>query len=228
MAVQCRAGADIDAANKAGKTAALLSIEGGELLDCDPEKLETVSAWGVKLINVTWNHVNALSGTNIESPDKGLSDRGKAFAKEAARLGIHMDVSHLSDPGFWDLAEMALGPLAATHSDARALCGHPRNVTDDMFRAVRDSGGAVGVNMYTDFIGGDGDMDDIVRHVDHFLDLGGEKTVALGGDWDGCELCCGWHGVQDLPALWDALEKHGYDRPLLEDIFFNNWLRVLG
>ena len=228
LAVQCRTGADIEAANAAGKAAALLSIEGGELIGCEPEKLETAASWGVKLINVTWNYENALAGSNKERPEKGLTDRGRAFAREAARLGIAMDVSHLSDPGFWDLAEMGLGPIVASHSNARAVCGHARNLTDDMFRAVRDSGGVAGFNLCADFIGGAAGLDDAVRHIDHFLELGGEKTVALGGDWDGCELGCGWTGVQDLPALWDALAARGYGRPLLEDIFFHNWLRVLG
>lgn len=228
LAVRCRTGADIAAANQTGKTAALLSIEGAELIDCDPEKLETAACWGVKLINITWNYKNALSGSNVEQPDRGLTDRGRAFAREASRLGILMDVSHLSDPGFWDLAEMGLGPIVATHSNARALCGHPRNLTDDMFRAIRDSGGAVGFNMCTDFVGGACSLEDGVRHIEHFLALGGEKTLALGGDWDGCELSFGWKGVQDLPALWDALADRGCGQALLEDIFFNNWLRVLG
>ena len=228
LAVFCRTGADIAAAHAAGKTAALLSIEGAEMLDCDPDKLETAAAWGVRLVNITWNHVNALSGTNVEAPDKGLTDRGRAFVRTAYSLGILPDVSHLSDPGFWDIAELGLGPLVATHSNARALCGHSRNLTDDMFRAIRDSGGAAGLNMYEDFIGGSHGLDDAVRHVDHFMELGGEKTLALGGDWDGCELFAGWQGVQDLPQLWNALADRGYDRRTLEDIFFNNWLRVLG
>ena len=228
LAVQCRTGADIAGANAAGKVAALLSVEGAELLDCDPARLETAAAWGVKLVNITWNHVNALSGTNVEQPDRGLTDRGRAFAGEAARLGILLDVSHLSDPGFWDLAELGLGPIVASHSNARALCGHPRNLTDDMFKAVRDSGGAAGFNLCTEFVGGACSLDDGVRHIDHFMELDGAKTVALGGDWDGCGLSFGWHGVQDLPALWNALADRGYDEGTLEDIFFNNWLRVLG
>ncbi len=228
LAVQCRTGAEIAAANAAGKVAAVLSVEGGELLDGDPEKLETAAAWGVKLVNITWNHVNALSGTNVEEPERGLTDRGRAFVRQAHQLGIVMDVSHLSDPGFWDLAEMGLGPIVASHSNARALCGHPRNLTDDMFRAIRDSGGTAGLNMYEDFIGGSHSLDDAVRHVEHFMEMDGEKTLALGGDWDGCDLAMGWRGVQDLPALWDALAARGYGRRTLEDIFFNNLARVLG
>ena len=228
LAVQCRTAADIAEAHARGKVAALLSVEGAELLDCDPERLETAARWGVKLINITWNYKNALSGSNVEDADKGLTDRGRAFAREASRLGILMDVSHLSDPGFWDLAEMGLGPMVASHSNARALCGHPRNLTDDMFRAIRASGGAAGFNVCDEFIGGARSLDDGVRHIEHFLAMDGEKTVALGGDWDGCGPFAGWTGVQDLPALWDALAARGYGRALLEDIFFNNWLRVLG
>lgn len=228
LAVACRGSGDIAAAHAAGKVAALLSIEGAELIDCDPARMETAAAWGVKLINITWNCKNALSGTNIEDADRGLTDRGRAFAREAAQLGIILDVSHLSDPGFWDLAEMGLGPMVASHSDARALCNHPRNLTDDMFRAIRDSGGAVGFNMCNEFVGGACAMEDMVRHVDHFMALGGEKTLALGGDWDGCTLSGGWTGVQDLPGLWNALADRGYDRKTLEDIFYLNWLRVLG
>lgn len=228
LAVRCATAADVAAALAAGKTAALLSVEGGELLGCEPAMLEQAAGWGVRLVNVTWNHANALSGSNVERPEQGLTDRGRAFVREAARLQILPDVSHLSDAGFWDLAEMALGPLVASHSNARAVCGHSRNLTDDMFRAVRDSGGAAGLNMYEDFIGGTGGLEDAVRHVDHFMDLDGAKTLALGGDWDGCRLAFGWQGVQDLPRLWDALAERGYDRGTLEDIFFNNWLRVLG
>ena len=227
-AVQCRTGADIAAANETGKVAALLSVEGAELLDCDPEKLETAASWGVKMVNITWNYKNALSGTNVEETDRGLTDRGRAFVRQAGRLGILMDVSHLSDPGFWDLAEMTERPIVASHSNARALCGHPRNLTDDMFRAIRDSGGAVGFNLCDEFVGGACALDDGVRHIEHFLEMDGEKTVALGGDWDGCELAFGWSGVQDLPELWDALAARGWGRETLEDVFFNNWLRVLG
>jgi len=226
-AVQCRTGAEIRAANGAGRIAALLSLEGGELLDCDPEKLETAAVWGVRAVNITWNHGNALSGSHREEPGRGLSHRGRAFVREAERLGILIDVSHLSDTGFWDLVRIAARPILATHSDARAICPHSRNLTDDMFRAIRDSGGAAGLNFYAPFVGGGEGMDDILRHVEHFLSLDGEKTLCLGGDWDGCDrLAGGLRGVEDLPRLWDALAARGYCEPLLRDIFYNNLLRV--
>ena len=228
LAVCCRTAADVAAAAASGRTAALLSIEGGELVDCDPDKLELVEAWGVRLVNITWNHTNALSGTNEEDTERGLTAQGRDFVRQLYRLNILPDVSHLSDAGFWDLAKMELGPMVASHSNARAVCGHSRNLTDDMFRAIRDSGGVAGLNMYTEFIGGDYSLDDGLRHIERLLALDGAKTLALGGDWDGCELSFGWQGVQDLPALWDALAARGYGRELLEDIFWGNWLRVMG
>ena len=226
--VQCRVPGDVAAANTAGKIAALLSVEGGELLNCDPGLLETAHEWGVRMINITWNHANDLSGSHMDEPARGLGHLGKVFVQEANRRGILMDVSHLSDQGFWDLERLTALPLVASHSNARAICPHTRNVTDDMFRAIRDSGGVVGMNMYEDFIGGDHTLEALIRHIDHFMELDGAKTVALGGDWDGCDLACGWKDITDLPALWSALAERGYDRQTLEDIFYNNLLRVLG
>ena len=223
----CRTGGEIRAAVGADRIAALLSVEGGELLDCDPGRLEEAAAWGVRCVNLTWNHENALSGSHREGPDRGLTARGRDFVRKAESLGVLVDVSHLSDAGFWDLARIAARPIVATHSDARAVSPHSRNLTDDMFRAIRDTGGCAGLNLYTPFIGG-GAMDDVLRHVEHFLSLDGEKTLCLGGDLDGCDsLAGGLRGAQDMPLLWDALAARGYDRALMEDIFFNNLLRVL-
>lgn len=227
IAVFCRSGSDVRKANDGGKIAALLSVEGGELLGCDPANLSLAKGWGVQCVNLTWNHANALSGSHADAPDRGLTDTGRAFVREAERLGILLDVSHLSDAGFWDLAGIAAQPIAATHSDARAVCPHSRNLTDDMFRVICESGGVAGLNLYTPFVGGDG-MDAVLRHLDHFLSLGGEKHICLGLDLDGCDrLSGGLRGVQDAPLLWDALSRHGYDDGLLEDIFCNNLLRVI-
>ncbi len=226
LAVPCVTGEDIAAARGAGKLAALLSVEGGELLDCDPEKLETAAAWGVRCVNLTWNHANALSGSHADRPDRGLTDQGQAFVRRAEELGIFLDVSHLSDRGFWDLAEMAQKPIIASHSDARAVCPHSRNLTDEMFCAIRDSGGVVGLNLYAPFVGGEG-LDDVLRHIDRFLSLDGAGVLCLGLDLDGCDaLAGGLREVQDLPRLWDALAARGYDEALLSDIFYNNLFRL--
>ena len=223
----CRTGAEVDAAAAQHKTAALLSIEGADLLDCDMAHLETAASWGVRLLNPVWNNANALCGSCAEEPERGLSARGVAFMARMEELGIYVDVSHISDAGFWDVLRRAKRPVVASHSNARAICPHRRNLTDDMFRAIRDTGGVVGINLYADFVGGDS-MEQLIAHIERFLSLDGEKTVALGGDLDGCEaLAAGFSDVQDVAKLYQALEERGYPQTLLEDIFWNNWRRIL-
>ena len=222
----CRNGAEIDNAVENGKIAALLSIEGADLIDCDPSKIETVAQWGVRLLNPVWNRANCLSGSHIAESERGLSEQGRGFIRELYRNHIYPDVSHLSDRGFWDLVEMGEGPIVASHSNARVLCPHSRNLTDDQFCAIRDSGGVVGINLYRNFVGDDS-MESLVAHVEHFLHMNGEKTVCLGGDLDGCEvLAAGMEGAQDIPRLYEALSARGYDKTLLEDLFWNNLRRL--
>ena len=227
IARHCRTGAEVDAAVAEGKVAALLSIEGADLIDCDVHKIETVSGWGVRLLNPVWNRANVLSGTNAEEPERGLSAEGRDFIHVLEEHEIYPDVSHLSDAGFWDLVRMAKRPIVASHSNARAVCPHRRNLTDDQFRAIRDLGGVVGLNLYLDFVG-QPTMDALVAHVEHFLNLGGEKTLCLGGDLDGCEaLAAGMQGIQDVPKLYAALQAQGYSEALLEDVFWNNLRHIL-
>lgn len=226
--VHCRTGRDVDRAAAEGKMAALLSIEGAELLDCRIDRLDMARDWGVRLLNPVWNHANRLSGSNAELPEQGLTSYGRDFARRMEDCGIYPDVSHISDPGFWDLVRLARGPVVASHSNSRALCPHRRNLTDDMFRAIRDSGGVVGLNLYRPFVGPAGTMEELTAHVEHFLSLGGEKTLCLGGDLDGCEeLAAGMEGIQDVPQLWQALADRGYPRQLLEDLFWNNLRRMV-
>lgn len=223
----CRTGWEVDEAAAAGKTAALLSMEGADLIDCDVHKVETVAHWGVRLLNPVWNRANVLSATNAEDPERGLSAEGRDFIRALEEYGIYPDVSHLSDAGFWDLVHIARRPIVASHSNARAVCPHRRNLTDDQFRAIRDSGGVVGLNLYLHFVGKP-TMDALVAHVEHFLALDGEKTLCLGGDLDGCEaLAAGMTGMQDVPKLYEALKARGYSNALLEDIFWNNLRRLI-
>ena len=230
IAMQCRTAEEVRRANAAGKTAAILSCEGAELLDCDPDKLDWARDVGVKAVNLTWNHANLLAGSHGSEPERGLNALGRAFVRRAQDYGILIDVSHCSDAAFWDLMKITERPVLATHSNARAVCGHTRNLTDEMFRAVAGTGGVVGVNLWAGFVAASDapTMDDVIRHIDHFMELGGAKHLGLGADLDGCErLSGGMKGVQDLPMLWEALRRHGYDEALLADIFYNNFLRVL-
>lgn len=231
LAVPCRTAEEVRRANAEGKVAAILSCEGAELLNCDPENLDWAREAGIRAVNLTWNHANFLCGSHMSEPERGLNGLGRAFVRKAQANNILIDVSHCSDAAFWDLIEITGKPVIATHSDSRAVCGHTRNLTDDMFRAIVETGGFVGVNFYTAFVSdaGDASMDAVLRHFDRFLELGGAKHVGLGADLDGCDtLAGGMRGAQDLPMLWEVLRRHGYDETLLEDIFYNNLLRILG
>lgn len=228
LAVFCRTGAEAEAAFAAGKTAAFLSAEGAELLDCDLDKLRLAHRMGVRIVNITWNHPNALSGTNAEEQDRGLSEQGKAFVKTMGELGMLVDVSHLSDPGFWDVMEITDRPVVATHSNSRAVFPHPRNLTDEQFTAIINTNGVAGLNMYAGFLGDDPDFDTVVSHLEHFLALGGENNVSIGGDWDGItSMPQGMSGIQDMEKLYEHLLRRNYSEALLEKVFYSNLMRVV-
>lgn len=224
----CRTGAEAEAAFAAGKTAAFLSAEGAELLDCDLDKLRLAHRMGVRIVNITWNHPNALSGTNAEEQDRGLSEQGRAFVKTMGELGMLVDVSHLSDPGFWDVMEITDRPVVATHSNSRAVFPHPRNLTDEQFTAIINTNGVAGLNMYAGFLGDDPDLDTVVSHLEHFLALGGENNVSMGGDWDGItSMPRGMSGIQDMEKLYEHLLRRNYSEALLEKVFYSNLMRVV-
>ncbi len=227
--VQCRTGEEVRRAFAAGKHAAILSVEGGELLGCDLGLLRRAHQMGVRAVNLTWNHANAISGTNVEEPERGLSPLGVAFVQEMEQLGMVPDVSHLSEAGFWDLLEIATKPILASHSNSKNVHFHSRNLTDDQFRGIIKNHGVVGLNGYTAFIGrGTVTQTDLLRHLEHFLALGGAQTVALGGDWDGCDrLPQGWTGIWNWLDFYELLLRNNYSEDLVRDLFFNNFMRLV-
>lgn len=228
LIVHCRTAQEVEQARGEGRMAAFLSAEGAELLDCDLQKLELAYGWGLRAVNITWNHENVLSGTNAENPGKGLTEQGKAFVTRMQELGMLVDVSHLSDPGFWDVMALAKKPVFASHSNARALCAHKRNLTDAQFTAIIEHNGVAGLNLYADFLGVHADLDAALAHLEHWLDLGGAGSIALGGDLDGCSrLPEGIRGVQDWDRLWDRLLQRNYSEALLRALFFENLMRVV-
>ncbi|MEG2989438.1 MAG: dipeptidase [Oscillospiraceae bacterium] len=228
VAVQCRTAEEGQAANAGGKIACFLSVEGGELLDCDTDKLKIAYDLGVRAVNITWNHPNLLSGTNAEERDRGLSPQGRDFVREMGRLGMLVDVSHLSDPGFWDVAELVEGPFFASHSNSRNICPDPRNLTDAQFTAIIEHQGVAGLNLYAAFLGENATVDTIVAHLEHFLALGGEHNVAIGGDWDGCsQLPQGFSDICSLEKLQERLLQRNYSQTLIEALFYNNMMRVV-
>lgn len=225
--VQCRTVQDVEQAHRCGKAAAFLTVEGAELLGCAPARLDEAAAEGVVAINLTWNHANALSGSNCDASDRGLSPIGRDFVRKMEDLHILVDVSHLSETGFWDVIGMARRPIIASHSNARSVWNHTRNLTDEQINAIIKNQGAIGLNLYTDFVGGSRDFDALRAHLDHILELGGAACIALGGDWDGCETIAALPSIDKLSCFYEYLLNHGYNETVVRGLFYNNLMRVV-
>ena len=204
----------------AGLENCFLSVEGAELLGCDEGRLEEVKAWGVRWVNLTWNNANALCGSCRSG--EGLTQRGRDFVRRCGQLGLGIDLSHLSDQGAWDVLRLEAAPVLASHSNSRALCGHPRNLTDELFRAIVGSGGFVGLNLCVHFLGEHPTAETAANHLEHFLALGGEDHLGLGSDFDGTDVPVDLSGVQDLPRLWAVLEHRGFSPELIHKLAWEN------
>lgn len=214
---------DILSAEKEGKIAALLSIEGAEQIS----DIDEAYGQGVRIVHMTWNHDNALCGASMDS-GAGLTHEGKSFVLRAQQLGIMLDMSHVSERGFWDTLSISTRPVIAGHSNAKAVCNVTRNLTDAQFTALVKQGGGAGINLYPEFLGLGRDIDAVFAHIEHFMSLGGERAVFLGCDLDGIEqMPKGISGVQDLGRIYEALLRHNYPERLARDIFRNNILRVM-
>lgn len=223
----CKSAQDIRRVAGEGKIAALLSVEGAELLGCSVAGLVSAHRRGVRAVNLTWNSNNALCGAAVRSGG-GLTQAGRRFVEAAWALGVAVDLSHASDAAFWDVLDCAARPVLCSHSNARALCDHPRNLSDEQIRAVIENGGCIGLNLCPDFIGRSLDMPAVLEHVEHILSLGGERTLCLGADLDGVEaLPAGFTGVESMADLYVALLQRNYSEELVQDIFYRNLLRYM-
>jgi membrane dipeptidase len=224
-----------------GTLAMIFHIEGAEAIDTELNALETLYQAGLRSLGITWSRPNAFaSGVPFvfpSSPDTGpgLTDAGRALVRACNELGIMVDLSHLNEKGFWDVAQLSSAPLVATHSGAHALCASARNLTDAQLDAIRASGGMVGVNFHVGFLRADGKRDsattpltEIVRHLDYMVERMGIDHVALGSDFDGAVMPGDLRDVAGLPKLMDALAAAGYDESARRQIAYGNWLRVLG
>ena len=210
-----------------GKMSAILTIEGPAGFDFDPELLQDLYAVGFRISSLGWNEQNVLTGSH--KTGGGLTDLGKEYVKEAQRLGMIIDVSHISDEGFWDIMDITEKPIVATHSNSRAVCDNSRNLTDDMFKAICQTGGVAGFNQCAPFVGDNCDLDTACDHFLHFLELDPDGAhIALGGDLDGCdELPAGFDGIQSYPTLAQRLLQRGVDEVTLRKIFWENALGVM-
>ena len=225
--------ADIDKCGVDGKIGVLLTIEDGGVLGDKPENVEKFYNKGVRLVTLTWNHENAIGYPNSYEPEimnKGLKPFGKEVVKEMERLGMVVDVSHVSDGVFWDVAEMATKPFLASHSNARAVCGHKRNMTDEMIKALADKGGVMGLNLGPEFVGaveGVTRLEDLVAQILHIRNVGGSGVLALGSDFDGIHGALDIAGPQDWPRLEAALKEAGLSDDELDMMWYTNAERVL-
>ena len=218
---------EIEENRAAGKMSGILTLEGTAGIDYNPALLEDLWAIGFRVSSLGWNERNPLTGSNVTGG--GLTDLGRVYVREAQRLGMRVDVSHISDEGFWDIMKITEAPIIATHSNSRAVFDHSRNITDDMFRAICETNGVAGYNTCREFTGEPSDLDTICDHILHFMELDPEgKHIALGGDLDGVDaMPDGFEGVQSYPVLAQRLIARGLTRENVMDIFWNNAIRVL-
>lgn len=209
------------------KTGLLLTIEDGGVCGQDLSNVQKVFDLGVRLITLTWNYENAFGIPN--GNEGGLKPLGIEAVEEMNRLGILVDVSHLSDDGFWDVQKYSKRPFLASHSNARAVTGHQRNLTDDMIRAVAQAGGVIGLNFAPAFLGGEEEsrVSDMVRHVLHIREKGGAEVLALGSDFDGIGGKLEIDGPDKFELLWEALRRAGLSETELEGMWHGNGERLL-
>lgn len=204
--------------------AAILTAEGGgAALNGKLGNVRRFYDLGVRMIALTWNAGNDLCGGC--ATDLGFTDLGRAVVREMERVGVAADVSHLSDRAFWELCDMAERPFAASHSNARAVCNHRRNLTDDMFKEIARRDGVVGLNYTKSFIREDGEngtVDDLIRHAHHFLALGGEDALALGSDFDGTHTPDYLNGIDRIGYLAESLERSGIPAGTVDKILYKN------
>ena len=241
---------DIEENWKTGKMSAMLTIEEGGVCQGELEFLRLFYRLGVRMMTLTWNEPNELGYPNRlvrgengfpakGEPDTehGLTGKGIQFVEEMEHLGMMIDVSHLSDAGFWDVVRCTKKPFVASHSNARALVPDcPRDLTDDMIRALSERGGVTGINYYPKFLreqdsGTDSRLQksfvsDMVRHIRHLKQVGGIQCIGLGSDFDGISGDLEMKDASELPKLETEMRKQGFTSSEIEAVFYGNVLRV--
>lgn len=216
---------------KQGKMSALMTIEEGGCCRGEIRKLETLYHLGARMMTLTWNYPNELAYPHTTAAEhQGLTKKGFAFIERMEELGIIIDVSHLSDAGFWDIANHTKKPFVASHSNARALCGHSRNLKDDMIKVIADRGGVIGLNYYGCFLNGDSDsysrVSKIAEHARHIISVGGRECLGLGSDFDGISGELEMQDCSQIHRLVEELERQHFTGCEIEKILYQNVLRV--
>lgn len=217
--------------SKNNRLSAFLTIEGGEALKGNLYNLRNFYRLGVRLITLTWNYPNEIGFPNSkkEYMDKGLTEFGYELIEEMNRLQVIIDVSHLSDKGFYDVLRLSKRPFIASHSNSRYITNHPRNLTDSMIRQLSNKGGIMGINFYNRFLGGStvSKIDDIICHIKHIYKVGGIDVIALGSDFDGIDCDVEIKDTSEMYKLQDKLKRNGFSEENIEKIFYKNALRII-
>lgn len=237
--VICRTVREIRGAMARGKMAPVLHIEGAEAILPDLSNLEVFYAEGLRSLGPVWSRSNAFAhGVPFKfpaSPDTGpgLTDAGFELVRQCDALGIAIDLSHMNEKGFWDVARTSKKPLIASHSNVHKLCPTTRNLTDDQLKAIKDTNGIAGINFAVAFLREDGErkqdvpLQTVINHIDYMVEKMGIDHVGLGSDYDGAPPPYELDSTAKLPALTKALSEAGYSNADIDKICHQNWLRVL-
>lgn len=224
---------DLECNREQNRISAFLTVEEGGILDRDIHRLERLYCEGIRLMTLTWNYENCIGYPNSRDTkvmQQGLKPFGIKVVQNMNTLGMLIDVSHLSDGGFWDVLKYSRKPVVASHSNARALCNHPRNLSDEMIKVLADNGGIAGINFYPFFVRESGEisMEDIADHVVHMYQVGGEDVIGIGTDFDGFD-----EGVSDIThigqmgKLYDVVKRRGFTERQMEKFWFRNAMRII-
>ena len=229
--IWCRNAQDMEEAHKSGKAAAFLSLED---ISTAGRYAEQIYSLGFRFAMLTWNYENRYACGASSDQHRGLTEEGKELTKYLIDQGIILDISHLSDQGAEDLMTLTDAPIIASHSNVRSVSPHPRNLPEGLIRELIRRQGLIGINFFAPFVGENPQVEDLLRHMDVILGLGGEDVLALGGDLDGCDgvFPAGISGVETVPVLRERMEKAGFGAALIEKVFFENaenfiWRNVL-
>ncbi|NNF78507.1 MAG: membrane dipeptidase [Rhizobiales bacterium] len=235
----CTTSREIKSCLETGKMAAVFHIEGAEAIDREFHTLDVLYQAGLRSLGPVWSRPTIFAeGVPFKFPSTpdigaGLTPDGFRLVEKCNALGIMLDLSHLNEAGFWDVAKHSDHPLVATHSNVHAICPHARNLTDEQLKAIAESDGMVGLNFAAAFLRDDGRMnsdvplDQLLRHLDHLIAIVGENRVGFGSDFDGAVVPDDISDVSGLPNLREAMRRHGYTEALLAKLCCGNWLRVL-
>ena len=215
---------------KRGKIIAVMGIEGGEVLHGDIAVLRILYRLGVRFLGLTWNQRNDIADGAAENvTGGGLTCFGRNVVQEMNRLGMIIDLAHISDAGFWDVMKVSRLPVMVSHANCRRLCDHPRNLTDEQIRALSESNGILGLSFVPQFLGkGKTDVNDLISHIDHVAGLAGTDVIGLGSDFDGIEnTAAGLDDCRCYPAITERLLKRGYTEKEIRGIMGENMLKFM-